>query len=216
MRIDITARECPVTGELGYLLDGQHLTDHMVLDTGDGTLIAHDIVEHVNGLREIGGLEDELEALGAIWLVRGQFADLNRPYTSMHTPERSLASDIVNIAQYTHRPLRYKRTNAFDYDEDFDSILEYAREQLREEEPFGMNVENYLIAVKHLMRTGARKLQRRFSRFMHPDSVANSAFWNIRNAIKRAGSPDYEYQRFKLVSPGWLHQWTMEEVYGQS
>ncbi|MGE3645673.1 MAG: hypothetical protein AB7F96_17655 [Beijerinckiaceae bacterium] len=36
----------------------------------DGSTIAHDLVEHVNGHKAIGPIADELQALGAVWFVR--------------------------------------------------------------------------------------------------------------------------------------------------
>ena len=40
-----------------------------------GNLAAHDIVEHLDGVENIGPVEDELQALAAVWYCRGQFGD---------------------------------------------------------------------------------------------------------------------------------------------
>ena len=60
---------CAMTGELGVAPEGARNIDDYMADT-DGVLTAHDLLEHVNGAEHIGGIGDELEALGAIWYGR--------------------------------------------------------------------------------------------------------------------------------------------------
>ena len=58
-------------GQLFVVLDRLRNLDFDVAMTVDGQVVAHDIVEHCNGIENIGSVEDELEALGAILYVRG-------------------------------------------------------------------------------------------------------------------------------------------------
>lgn len=43
----------------------------------DGGILAHDLLEHQNGVEAIGTVHDELMALGAYWYVRGQHGQIN-------------------------------------------------------------------------------------------------------------------------------------------
>lgn len=80
-RVTLTVKEDPVTGEAGLVLDGVRPPDDQpVVDGGRGIQIAHDLIEHCHGLTQIGDLQDELEALGAIWYVRGRHDDITRDY----------------------------------------------------------------------------------------------------------------------------------------
>ena len=59
----------------------------------EGFLIAHDLLEHVNGIEAIGSVDDELEAMGGCWFVRGKSGQMRRDnYGSMYSPEETIAS----------------------------------------------------------------------------------------------------------------------------
>lgn len=96
---------CGMTGEIGLAPVGANigLEDYMA-DT-DGVLLAHDLLEHVNGPEHIGGIGDELEALGAIWFGRGQCGDLNRDGRgSMYSPQENIGSDVARMAhEYVYK-----------------------------------------------------------------------------------------------------------------
>lgn len=54
----------------------------------EGTITAHDLLEHQNGARHMGPVWDELEALGGIWQIRGRWGDMcELSGRSMHSPE---------------------------------------------------------------------------------------------------------------------------------
>lgn len=83
------------TGELGLGVKGMP-KDETTNAAQDGLTIAHDLIEHVNGPQCIGTIDDELEALGAIWYVRGQHGELRRDNIgSRYTIEENLASDVT-------------------------------------------------------------------------------------------------------------------------
>jgi len=73
----LNARNCPTTGELGLIPRGITMGEGYVAAT-EGELIAHDILEHQNGLSAIGSVDDELEALGGLYFVRGWSGQLRR------------------------------------------------------------------------------------------------------------------------------------------
>ena len=65
--VRLQVAEDQLSGELGLKIKGMRATEGMAM--GSGLLVAHDLLEHQNGLRAIGSVGDELEALGGIWHV---------------------------------------------------------------------------------------------------------------------------------------------------
>lgn len=158
----------------------------------EGLLLAHDLVEHVNGLHVIGSIDDELEALGAIWFTRGHLGDLRRDSRgSAYTPEQNIASDVVRMLRdaylaeddVTLTPLR---TRSCEADDAFELIVQYAREDMRAEldpepgdtewQPFA---ESYMRCVVPRLRVGYRKARRMYGDFYR----ANDLFWTIADAV---------------------------------
>jgi hypothetical protein len=186
----------------------------------EGFLIAHDIIEHQNGLARIGDIADEIEALGAIWLVRGQHGDMSRKgIGAAYSPEQNIASDLermgVDVAHGAYFPDVKLRTRPHDDDDTFKEIIEIAREGITRELNEFSNRENdaaavsqYLDAALHLMRTGARKCARRYA----GQYAANSQFWAIAEAVEdHAANVEYEGRRYRLrYGKG---EATCEEIY---
>jgi hypothetical protein len=69
-RYAIHIEENDATGQVGFLLSELPKFEDPIVDFGSGEMIAHDIIEHTNGLNAIGTLHDELMALGAMFAVR--------------------------------------------------------------------------------------------------------------------------------------------------
>lgn len=71
--------EDPSYGHMGY----SYRQRRYKLDRGginvatSGKLVAHDLLEHPN-IAIIGSIGDELEALGGVLYMRGQFGDISR------------------------------------------------------------------------------------------------------------------------------------------
>ncbi len=188
------------TGVLGLLIDGVRSRGMFV--ASEGLLIAHDIIEHQNGLAAIGPIDDEFQALGGIWFVRGQLFDLRRDgMGSAHTPHEHVAADVARMYRdYCFgEPLdtAVPRTTATDLDEDFADILRIARHEClaevdaQDRKP----LEPYLRAALAHMRIGYRKAVRRFR-----GRDANAQFWAIAEAVDRATKQvEFEGQRFHLA-----------------
>jgi hypothetical protein len=188
----------------------------------EGFLIAHDIIEHQNGLARIGDIDDELEALGAIWLVRGQHGDISRNGVgAAHSPEENIASDLermgVDVAHGAYFPDTELRTRPHDDDDVFREIIEIARKGIRAElehshmekpQEARARVSQYLDAALHYMRRGARKCARRYA----GQCAANSQFWAIAEAVdEHAARAEYEGRRYRLrYGKG---EATCEEIY---
>lgn len=90
----IIITECPVTGELGLRPEGLNVTYTTVLASMDGSLLAHDLTEHVNGIRNVGqSVWDEIQAFGAMifseraWTVGG----------IMRSPDDALFDELMEM-----------------------------------------------------------------------------------------------------------------------
>ncbi len=200
----LIAKRDDSTGELGLVIEGASGYD--VNAAGEGLLIAHDIVEHPS-LDGLGRIDDELEALGAIWMCRGRHGELNRTGAgSAHTIEENIASDITRMgADLLHGGGYYsdipRRSRPHDHDSAFKEIIAIARRAIPAEygEPTSAEqdaqLERYLDGALHLMRAGARKLARRFPGQFR----AHSMFWAIAEAVEPyARNVEYEGAEYAL------------------
>lgn len=203
--------------ELGFKLKGcADFEGFMACRNGE--LTAHDVLEHQNGIANMGTVWDELEALGGIWQVRGRWGDMVREGVSYHSPQSNVASDITRMfsdfsCDSDFGPgWRRVGTRAHIHDEDFRDIIEIARKGIAaeytdmgngspDEDENGWSpelhalCEDYLTLALHRMRVGFRKAERRFGdRF-----VGHSLFCDMRDAVKTAVKHiDYEGQEFRL------------------
>lgn len=205
LKVELVAFHDEPTGELGLKVAA--VTNHPEMYAArEGRLIAHDILEHVNGPEEIGDVGDELEALGAIWYIRGRNCDLSRDGTgSAYGPHENVASDVAEmlrkcICDPSEFPALGKRTQGHDMDDDFHEIINYgqksARAELRAcEQTFKQSdVERFCRVTLSRMRTGYRKAERKYK-----NVDANGAFWNIAEVVTKAAKHiEYDGQRFEV------------------
>lgn len=193
----------------GLAIKGTPVSADDFMADRNGDLIAHDLLEHVNGVREIGSVWDELEALGAIWQVRGRHGDLTN--TSYHSVETNIASDITRMfPQWLESENKYcgpnygKRQRPHDYDESFLACIEIARRDIPKEygPEYGYNadlsaLEEYLACALYRMRVGFRKAQRKYG----DGFCGHSMYYNIREAIRDGlkGEELFEGAEFRLL-----------------
>lgn len=199
------------TGELGLGIVGVSRGDQTNA-ASSGDLLAHDLIEHVNGLARIGSIDDELEALGAIWYVRGQHGELNRDGRgSMHSVESNIASDVTRMFVDWQNGADLlinctPRTCKCDADEALQEILAHADRTWRGEfsdndaEEIYRRPRDWQRYRRHalaLMRIGYRKAYRKWERL--GSYAANSQYWAIAEACDReAKSPEFEGARYTL------------------
>lgn len=196
------------TGETGLAVRG-YSEDLNVNAATEGLLIAHDLIEHVNGVRRIGTIDDELEALGAIWYVRGQWGDLNRNgIGSAYTVHENIASDVVRMFRDFFYgaacDLNAPRTRPCEADDELLAILAVAsKDAPREldsnesEEECAKRLAPYLSAALSRMRIGYRKAKAKYEK--HGRHAANNLFWVVAEAVDAIRPSKLEIgQTFKL------------------
>ena len=191
------------TGELGLGLKDMPRNEETNTAI-DGMLIAHDIIEHVNGAKHIGSIDDELEAMGALWYTRGQWGDLRRDGRgSMYTPAQSVASDITRMftdyffgATLAPAPV----TKACEMDDEFNEIIKIATSQYKAEldgENCTYETLEYNKVALSRMRMGYRKAKRKYEK--HGRFAANNLFWTIAECMNVQFKHIHtEGQEFKL------------------
>lgn len=202
----------------GLAVAGTRDFEGFMADRG-GLLIAHDLLEHQNGIHHIGPVWDELEALGAVHQVRGRHGDMLQDHPSYHSVAVNLASDLTRMFQeYASNPDTGPGglavgSRPHDYDDDFREAIELARRDIPsecndmgrgepDEDENGWSpelhalFEEYLTLALHRMRAGFRKAQKRFG----DGYYGSGLFVAIRDAVKGAARDcEYEGQRFRLT-----------------
>lgn len=227
-RVRLVTKEDPETGSMGLVLKGLHISDQPFVAT-DGLQIAHDLLEHQNGQDAIGGIADEMQALGAIWYVRGQFGALRLDGAgSRYSVEENIASDFVRMFR-DHcygQPLelatpRVHRCNNI-AEAAFGAILDCVKRDALSEidaedhKAAHRQLRPYLHAALRHMRAGYRKAARRFK---GDAQATNNLFWSIAKAIDPyAKHPEYEGQEFELsydfaTGKAWCEEFYPEEDY---
>lgn len=146
-----------------WILDG---VDEDVVFEGGGTVIAHDLLEHQQGIHMIGDPWDEMIALGAYMFVRGNLNDY-----------RGLATDILH--SFEEAPLDSKILNANPCDADwaFEESINKAIKSIDKPVP-----PIFYDAVLSYMRRGWHLAERRFE----DELIAYDLFYRIVYAVDEA------------------------------
>ena len=203
--LKLEARVCPLSGMLGLQAESLHVTGSNT-PVFEGSLLAHDLLEHQNGIRAIGSVGDEVEAMGGCWFIRGKYGQMRKDMLgSAYSPEEQIAFTIADMCMYHHRgvPMRASTTRTYRHTEDyaFDEILEKTEHYFKDElehcdDTLNTHLLNeFLIASRHLLRAGYNKAQRRFG----TTGSANDQFWAIADAVDSCCEViDFEGQQFML------------------
>ena len=204
--LGLTVKEDFASGETGLILDDIRQIDTFMVTT-DGLLVAHDILEHQNGLRSIGSVDDELEALGALWFVRGWTGQLRRDGVGdIYSVEESIGTDILNLAQVYNNGVNFRtpvpNTRASEAEDALQAICESGFDWMQKEfEHYeddyvnGDRMSHYKRSVIHYLRRGYSKAKKRFGSM----SKAHYMFWNIAEAVNPVAKHlEFEGQQFKL------------------
>lgn len=188
---------------LGFRVQGTPQVDGMSVDRGD-IILAHDICEHQNGVRNIGPIWDELEALGAIWQVRGRWGDMLQE--SRHSPQVNIASDLTRMGRdlaFMDSPWDYDGlachapdTRPIDDDETLLEIIEISRGDIRAElDGQALDFDLYYKEALARMRIGFRKSAHRWGNRFRGINTMRAINDAVRDAVRCI---DYEGQQFRL------------------
>jgi len=177
---------CPVSGEIGLRDIRVPNRDDYTLDTGDGSLLAHDYIDHQHGIAAIGSIEDELEAIGCAWAIRGHYAG--------ELTEEGIAGDLTEMYRYFTNRTRLKAvpvTYSHVLDYDFERILDDAEKQARlyVDEYSPTNFAHFRPMALAYMRKGIRRMHRRYAS-THPESQAYDNYIAIRDAVRQVDIMD--------------------------
>lgn len=142
---------------LGLVPDG--VTHDRYTPITDGRLLAHDLVEHVNGLQQIGQVWDEMEALGALVFTRGNHENFNIPLSKVIASEMSiLAEDCVfNDGDI---PTYQRVGSKHDYLDELSA--EMVRHIVLPDELTAEDAEQFLKASQVFLKRGYLKAERKF------------------------------------------------------
>ena len=203
--VRLEAIEDPETREIGLILQESKYSLLATNDpiVGDGALIAHDLLEHINGISNIGGISEELEALGAVIHVRGHNGPL-REGNYHHSYEEGLASDLSNMF-FKWLDKGFERRipvtiASCGIEEELAEIIELAKHEIISESEYNdaslTSMPEYLSGCKHFMRTGYRKAVKKYKKLDGWELY--SLFMDIAKAVDSV-SIDYQGQEFELV-----------------
>lgn len=191
------------TGNLGYGLKDMP-KDDKTFSSNDGRLIAHDILEHINGPQYIGGIDDELQALGAAWYIRGQNGGFNK--TGHYTdPREGLSYDIISLFRDWYYGAEFETSqhaDECDADESFSEIIELTKQSAAREIEDDANEDETEQRIGDFMPAAYAKLCEGFNKAakLYPDSwQVNRLFWRIAETIDKQRTPDFEGKILELT-----------------
>lgn len=146
-----------------------------------GIQFAHDLIEHQNGINNIGTFEDEFEAVGGTWFTRGELGDF---VLHQKDPYQIMAGEVMNIIEemieFKSRDLNsdsYIHSTDIDAHETWQCI-----EKDVEVDRLSGSVLNGLDYAYLGFLSGHEKAKKRFG-----DSItANNAFNDLKNIFDAA------------------------------
>lgn len=186
--------------DLGLAVKGTPTQYEGFMADREGGLIAHDLVEHQNGVRNIGTVDDELEAMGGIWHTRGRWG-LSYNLLTMHEHVAYDISRMFYEGEFWSMPKLGTRLHD-ELEDDFDEIERIAAKSAKSElgEYFDYDKRQelplFLEAARRRFRIGYRKATARFGQ----DFASNNFYENIKRAAGKATKwIEYEGQEFILT-----------------
>lgn len=200
MRDLYTVGRDDMSGELGLIHENIRQFDEMfAASTGD--LVAHDLIEHVNGMEKIGSIGDELMALGGIWHTRGRHGDMWRNSQSIATPYEDMASDIANMGRDYVLGKKFNfpvpNTKPHIIDDDITDMFDCVKWQdnLEPDERNYQRESDYLKATRHFIRRGYNMQCKRFG----TGSLSNTIYRVIEETVNKSMNwVEFEGQQFIL------------------
>lgn len=203
------------TGETGLVTAGMNIQEDMFMTAMEGRLIAHDILEHVNGVEKIGSCADELEAIGSIWFIRGQYGQIKgKNKYSNRSPNEILGDDLSQICldylerEFTKSGVKIEKihTKTHYYDADFEDIIsrgceralneiEYFHDTPEETKEKQELTKEFFDSALGYLRTGYRKAERKYK-----GKDVLGLFWTITETLDKflSGNEIFDGMEFTL------------------
>ena len=207
----IVYTEDEATGELGFRLKLMPALNNGEPECGGGALIAHDILEHLHGPREIGGIADELIALGAAWFVRGQWGKVCE-LRNNYRDEEHISGDVARFAPMWYEdqgmwfPAPVENLRAVSRAEaPLRRVYDYAYETWKKEVSYkaesvaqmadmmSATDEGYWPKVMPYLRYGFTKAARRYR-----NKNMSWLFWRLAHEVTKVGEHAEEGQEFVI------------------
>lgn len=197
--------KCSISGELGFLRDG--CDNGYIRASFDPYTLTHDLIEHVNGAEPMGGIEDEIEAIGAAWFTRGQWGNYQinfriDPLQGLKNDIALIIEEIVNLSEEDDLFLLSECSNnyidkwegfAADCEPLLIESLENYNDELSEEQK-----ENIINEFTKWFCSGIEKISQRYDD--DTGITCNNVFYQVREAINALISENnfYERQEFTI------------------
>ena len=183
----LTAMEDHNTGEVGLVFNAMAELD-TPFATMNGTLMAHDLIEHVNGIDAIGTVSDEFIALGATHYTRLQSGHM--------VTEEGLAGDLCSMVHEVYDGLGpvIPPQPESDQDASFMWIIEKFKTdvvlELEEEDLEQFPMDEYCDQALQGMRLGEAKQMERFL----TEYEAREAFQMIEDTVNQYFGVESRYR----------------------
>ncbi len=158
--------------------------------------VAHDLFEHQQGVDQIGTIEDEFTALGAMWYIRGDWEQLDPESQNIHPESQNIhpasyhiASDVLN-SWYLYASTGYdvavpdlERNDGFDTGM-FDTYSK-AREWILDEhkDDCGFTFARFRAFMRSFLYNFQKGLTMAEERFGSQQN-ASILFWNVVDVIQ--------------------------------
>ncbi len=116
------------SGKLGLALEGINIREDVPFVAFDGRLIAHDIIEHTDGIKDT--IENEFHALGAGFFCRGQYGAYQKNGEGRYSAGEILFNEVLEFFQQVADKVYTFDVINLDDSPDFHRPGRYASEQM--------------------------------------------------------------------------------------
>ena len=195
-KFTLIVREDENIGEMGWVVEELMEMDEQPSVALEGYLIAHDLIEHVNGIEEIGGIGEELQAMGGCWRTRADWGDIRRDNPQRVSSEEILGRDFSNMLErfLVGEEMGQETPELVEsgYEDNFNEIWRFTLENIKwmdEDDYTEEQLEEFRFAAERFFHLGIVKHEK-----LYPDPhMANALFYGIVDALKnKMKAPEYD------------------------
>jgi len=182
----------------GLIIEGADVYNYSPVH--EGRLMAHDLLEHHK--LNIGGVGNELIAMGGMWYVRAQFNDVSRSFkhTGLFHLSHEVGGDLYPKWKREGFKLDTPDVSHCSMMEGVKDIMEVSK-KLRTRLDASLEIGRWEVYSKHAEKFIIRGIQlanKRFHRYGGA-TMANNLFWNISDEVDKIMSQmEHVGQRYVL------------------